>query len=130
MPCSLGGLGPSSHAGGAPPRRRYEKYDSLGATREKTDDPFTDELNMVLDKVQDLQLVRGVLLRSGGGWCGRLGAGAAAPCCRGCRRLPAPLRLKSSGGAGAGLDQCAVNASSHAAHLVAECVDKHDRCSG
>lgn len=44
-----------------PAARRYEKYDSLGAAREKTDDPFLDELNMVQDKVQDMQLVRGVL---------------------------------------------------------------------
>lgn len=35
---------------------KYEKYDSLGAAREKTDDPFLDELNMVQDKVQDMQL--------------------------------------------------------------------------
>lgn len=36
---------------------RYEKYDSNAVVREKTDDPFQDELNMVADKVQDLQLV-------------------------------------------------------------------------
>ena len=40
------------------PACRYEKYDTNGAQREKTDDPFTDELNMVADKVQDMQLVR------------------------------------------------------------------------
>jgi len=54
-----------------PAARRYEKYDSLGATREKTDDPFTDELNMVLDKVQDLQLVRS------GAWTQLWAAGSA-----------------------------------------------------
>lgn len=32
--------------------------------REKTDDPFMDELNLVADKVQDMQLVRAVC------WCG------------------------------------------------------------
>ena len=36
---------------------RYEKYDAVPSKREKTDDPFTDELNLVADKVQDLQLV-------------------------------------------------------------------------
>ena len=41
------------------PRCRYEKYDTNAAVRQKTDDPFADEFNMVLDKVQDLQLVRG-----------------------------------------------------------------------
>ena len=39
-------------------RRRYEKYDSTVHVREKTDDPFQDEVNLVSDKVQDLQLVR------------------------------------------------------------------------
>lgn len=38
---------------------RYEKYDTNAVVREKTDDPFIDELNLVLDKVQDLQLVGG-----------------------------------------------------------------------
>lgn len=42
-----------------PARCRYEKYDSNQVPREKTDDPFTDELNMVADKVQDMQLVGG-----------------------------------------------------------------------
>lgn len=36
--------------------KKYEKYDSNAVVREKTDDPFQDELNMVADKVQDLQL--------------------------------------------------------------------------
>ncbi|PSC72240.1 Qc-SNARE SYP7-family [Micractinium conductrix] len=36
--------------------KKYEKYDTNAATREKTDDPFMDELNMVADRVQDLQL--------------------------------------------------------------------------
>ncbi|EFN54788.1 hypothetical protein CHLNCDRAFT_134743 [Chlorella variabilis] len=36
--------------------KKYEKYDTNAAVREKTDDPFADEFNMVLDKVQDLQL--------------------------------------------------------------------------
>ncbi len=36
---------------------RYEKYDTNAVVREKTDDPFQDELNLVADKVQDLQLV-------------------------------------------------------------------------
>ena len=36
---------------------RYEKYDAVPSKREKTDDPFTDELNLVADKVQELQLV-------------------------------------------------------------------------
>lgn len=44
--------------GAAPPGRRYEKYDTNAAVREKTDDPFLDELNMVADRVQDLHLVR------------------------------------------------------------------------
>lgn len=36
--------------------KKYEKYDTNAAIREKTDDPFMDELNMVADRVQDLQL--------------------------------------------------------------------------
>lgn len=36
---------------------RYEKYDTNAVTRERTDDPFQDELNLVADKVQDMQLV-------------------------------------------------------------------------
>lgn len=60
-PAAWAAVGPVLTPEARPAARRYEKYDSLGATREKTDDPFTDELNMVLDKVQDLQLVRGVL---------------------------------------------------------------------
>ncbi|KAL4450041.1 hypothetical protein ABPG77_010710 [Micractinium sp. CCAP 211/92] len=36
--------------------KKYEKYDTNAVVREKTDDPFQDELNLVADKVQDLQL--------------------------------------------------------------------------
>jgi hypothetical protein len=37
--------------------------------REKTDDPFQDELNMVADKVQDLQLVGLCFLHIGAARC-------------------------------------------------------------
>lgn len=69
---------PPLHAHSPPRPARYEKYDTNGVLREKTDDPFTDELNLVADKVQDLQLVRA---------CGRRLA---------CRQRPAAVHAASA----------------------------------
>lgn len=66
---------------------RYEKYDSSAVVREKTDDPFQDELNMVADKVQDLQLVRFASCTLGPAPAGE--CSAAPPCtAAACNPLP------------------------------------------